>query len=474
MTARVRTGRVAALIFVLVWLSCGWFGSWEWNPNTATRIFATMSVVEDGDATIDQFAGLTIDKAIFGTHVYSDKAPGMSLLAIPAVVVATTASGMTSRDIALSMYDGPSGDFLRLRVRLAAISTSALLTAIGAVTVFLLAVGVGATTGAGVFAAIAFALGTPMWGWSTTIFGHAVTTALIAVALWAVWRGTACPRPDRAMAVAAGSALGAAVIVDYSAVATGGAVGVLALWRLRRFAAADIRTTIVAATIPAIVALAVLVGYNLFAFGTPFRLGYQGVVGFDGMNQGLFGLTYPKPAVLWEIVFGTRRGLVWVAPIAVVGLGGLILLTRAVPTRSLGATGLAGVAIALCYNAAYVYWDGGNSTGPRHLMPAIAYLSLGFAPAWTWRRTTPWRVLLVLILALSVGINLVIASTEIATGGQGAFPLWTDVVPRFLANDLRTIPSEWFRVRPAAGFWIYVVLAAGLSTALVRAVRSPR
>ena len=34
-----------------------------------------------GDARIDEFRDLTIDKAEFGGHVYLDKAPGMTLLA---------------------------------------------------------------------------------------------------------------------------------------------------------------------------------------------------------------------------------------------------------------------------------------------------------------------------------------------------------------------------------------------------------
>ncbi|MBM3928960.1 MAG: hypothetical protein FJ335_10960, partial [Sphingomonadales bacterium] len=444
MTPPVRMGRIAGLIFALVWLSCAWFGSWEWNPNNATRIFATLSIVEEGHARIDRFAGLTIDKATFDDHVYSDKAPGMTLLAIPAVAIATVATDMRSRDIALSMYDGPSSEFLRLRVRLAAASTSAVLTALAAVAVFLLATAVGATPGAGIFAAIAFALGTPMWGWSTTIFGHAATTALLAIALCAVWRGTRDAQPDATLATVAGVALGAAVVIEFSALLTGFAIGALAVWRLRRLPTAEIRRIAIAAAIPALIALAVLAGYNLFAFGTPFRLGYQGVVGFDGMNQGLFGLTYPKPDVIGEVVFGTRRGLLWVAPIAAVGLFGLILLVRAPATRALGVTGLAGVAIALLYNASYVYWDGGNSTGPRHLMPALAYLSAGFAPAWMWARKALWRASLGLALAVSVAINLAIASSEITSGGPGDFPLWSDVFARFLNGDLRTFPSEWF------------------------------
>ena len=67
---------ILIVIGLLVWSSCAWFGSWEGNPNNATRLFAAISLVEDGDATIDEFSGLTIDKATFGGHVYLDKAPG--------------------------------------------------------------------------------------------------------------------------------------------------------------------------------------------------------------------------------------------------------------------------------------------------------------------------------------------------------------------------------------------------------------
>lgn len=62
-----------ALLGALVWLSCIWFGSWEWNANQATRVYAALSIVEQGDATIDEYAPLTIDKARFGAHFYSDK-----------------------------------------------------------------------------------------------------------------------------------------------------------------------------------------------------------------------------------------------------------------------------------------------------------------------------------------------------------------------------------------------------------------
>ena len=53
-----RSRTIPLLLFVLVWLSAGWFGSWEGNPNNATRLFAAIELVEHGDARIDRWAPL--------------------------------------------------------------------------------------------------------------------------------------------------------------------------------------------------------------------------------------------------------------------------------------------------------------------------------------------------------------------------------------------------------------------------------
>ncbi|HEX7655466.1 MAG TPA: hypothetical protein VF404_00570, partial [Sphingomonas sp.] len=93
---RVARARLAALLFVLVWLSGAWFGSDELNPNNATRMFAAISLVEHHDATIDEFGALTIDKADFGGHTYMDKAPGMTLMAVPIVAATNWVTGTSA------------------------------------------------------------------------------------------------------------------------------------------------------------------------------------------------------------------------------------------------------------------------------------------------------------------------------------------------------------------------------------------
>lgn len=453
-------------LFLLVWFSAAWFGSWELNPNNATRLFAAIRMVEDGTATIDPFAPLTVDKAQFGAHAYLDKAPGMTLMAMPAVAMTNAVTGDRADRHMPSAADPGFVDYLKLRTRVAAATGSALLTAIAAVMLFDLALTVTGSIGAALFAALGYALGTPIWGYSTTLLGHAAVAALFVIALAGVARGG-----GRWLAVA-GLALGWAVVVEYQAVLAGSVIGAWALWRHRArprslwpFLAAGL------------IGVMPLFAYNLFAFGTPFRIGYSGVVGFEGMQQGLFGLTVPHIAVLREILIGPTRGLIWVAPVLILAPVGLWQLVEARETRGLALTA-AGVAIvALLVNAAYVYWDGGNATGPRHAMPLAGVAALGLAPVWASLRRAWQRAGLALLLAGSIAINLTIAAAEIFAPPEYRWAWWQAVIRlRFRVGDLRTIPSEWWGWSTWNGLYLWAAVAIPLVAWLVqRAWRlSPR
>ncbi|WP_294236608.1 hypothetical protein [uncultured Sphingomonas sp.] len=453
-------------LFLLVWFSCAWFGSWEFNPNNATRLFAAIRMVENGTATIDPLAPLTIDKAQFGAHAYLDKAPGMTLMALPAVAMTDRVTGDRAERHELSSFDPGFVAYLKLRTRVAAATGSALLTAIAALMLFDLGVRLTGRAGAGLFAALGYALGTPIWGYSTTLLGHASVAALFVIALVGVARGGA-----RWLAVA-GLALGWAVVVEYQAVLAGSVIGLWAVWRHRAEPMALL--PLIAA---GLVGLLPLFAYNLFAFGTVFRIGYSGVVGFEGMNQGLFGLTIPRIAVLREILIGPMRGIVWVAPILILAPIGLWRLAEDRATRGL-ALAAAGVAVvALLVNAAYVYWDGGNATGPRHAMPLAGVLALGLAPLWARARLFWQRGALALLLAGSIAINLTIASAEIFAPPTFRWAWWQAVMQqRFLVGDLRTIPSDWWEWTTWNGLYLWAVVAIPLALWLVqRAWRfSPR
>ncbi|KQN80030.1 hypothetical protein [Sphingomonas sp. Leaf62] len=462
---QLRRDPVAWLIALLVWFSCAWFGSWEFNPNNAVRMFATLSLVEQGDATIDEFAPLTIDKAQFGEHYYSDKAPGMTVLGIPAVALADRASGQRADTFVPAFENSAFNRFLKVRIRLVAATICAVLSALAAMLLYDLVRRISGDIEAGAVAALAYGLGTTVWGWSTTIFGHAPVAALLLIASWAVWRGTG-PARSRGHAVIAGLALGWAVLIEHSALIAGLPVAGFALWRLRDLPRATAIRTVVVALAAGASALVVLLAYNLIAFGTVFRLGYSGVAGFAGMQEGLFGLTYPKPYVLFELVFGERRGMVWVAPILIVAPFGLAMLVRDRATRDLGWLAIAGAVVPFLINASYYYWDGGNATGPRHALPAVGFLCIGIGAFWA--RTTRWsRVAVGALLAGSVTLNMAIASAEITAPQDEPRALLKSVfAARFDPGYLRTVADEWFGYTPWQGLAIWALVAGLLTVAL--------
>lgn len=461
--------RTRLLLFALVWLSCVWFGSWSLNPNNATRMFAGMALVEHGNARIDGFQALTIDKAEFGGHFYMDKAPGMTLLSLPAMALADRIAGPVE-DIPPTIYDARFEHVMTIRLRLAVAMVSAVLAALAALAMHDLGYRLTGNASGALVASLGFALGTPVWGWSTTLFGHAPVAALFVIAVWALWRaaeqGVGGGRTLRFAAIG-GAVLGLAVLIEFEAALAGSAI---ALWGAMRLWRTDRRATMVAALAGLATLLVPFVTYNMIAFGTPFRLGYQGVVGFAGMDQGLFGLTSPKPAVLWKILFGLRRGLLWVAPILIPAAIGLWLLAK--KHRGLALLLAAAALAVLLVNAAYVYWDGGHSTGPRHSVPALGLIAIGLAPFWAGLRYAWERAITGALLLVSVAVNLMVAAANITTPDTYRFPLADPILVDWQAGQLRTLAGDFLGWSPMAGVGMYLATVIVLSLLLMRSQRT--
>lgn len=452
--------RTRLLLFALVWLSCGWFGSWALNPNNATRMYAGMALVERGDARIDDYRALTIDKAEFGGHVYMDKAPGMTLLSLPAMAIADKI-GPPIEYIPPTLYDARFEHLMTIRLRLAVAMVSAVVAGLAALAMHDLGLRLTGSASGALVASLGFALGSPIWGWSTTLFGHAPVAGLFVIAVWALWRAG----EGQAMRFAAigGAALGLAVLIEFEAALAG---SVIAIWGALRLWRADRRAVAAAAAAGLVTLLVPFMTYNMIAFGTPFQLGYQGVVGFAGMDEGLFGLTSPKPIVLLKILIGMRRGLLWVAPVLIPAFVGLWLLAR--KHRGLAVMLAAAALTVLLVNSAYVYWDGGHSTGPRHSVPAIGLIAIGLAPFWASLRFAWERVVTTGLLLVSMVINLMIAAANVTTPDTYRFPLVDPILTTWKAGALRTLPSDflgWTSMAGVGAYLVLVLLLAGLSLA---------
>jgi hypothetical protein len=279
-------------------------------------------------------------------------------------------------------------------------------------------------------------LGTPILPYSTSFYGHVVAGAFLVGAVYLLSRAR---EPSRADALASGACLVAAVGSEY------------------------------------LVAV-----YHSVCFGAPWRTGYSFITlpqFAAGHASGLLGVRGPTLEALWGLSFGGRRGLFYVAPVALVGLVGLVL--AALRGRDPGArVGLACVVALTWFNASYYMWWGGAAAGPRHLVPVMGFLAIGVAFAW---RSLPGRVLVVVLGAVSFANVLVITAVGLEA------PEFDDVLrryawPAFLEGKVARLSGasslglklgfrSWVSLWPL-GLWLVVGQIYVLR--LLRASQAPR
>jgi len=328
--------------------------------------FCLSRAIVAGELTIDKCAGNTIDRSVYGGHYYSNKAPGLSLLAIPAVEVARLPTG--------ARWD-PEADLHLWGVRLLTNGIAFMLC------VFLvgrIAEGIAPRTGAP--ALVAFGLGTLMSAFAATGFDHDLTAALGFAALVLAW----ARRPGLG-----GLAAGAAYMVEYQAAAIVVLVALyVALRGLRPLA------RFVVGAVPGLVVSA---AYSWAAFGRPWRNPHSYLLNrFAGVNEtGVLGVHFPSAHGI-RLVFVGDRGLLVAWPVVAAAAVGLWLLWR----RGFRAEAL----VAALVTAAFVLGDcgygdpyGGLSAGPRYLIPGLPFLALGLGPAFA-----RWRVPTALLTAVSI------------------------------------------------------------------------
>lgn len=413
------------------------------NPNTTSRLGWILNLMQDGDFSLGGYADLTIDKAVYDGHYYSDKAPGLSLIAGPAIAVFT-------RFKSISPEDFGSKAWIMMR-HFATLSTLGLLSAWTAGLIFSDSLKRSGNLSAALYATALFAIGSPIMGWSTLLFGHAAIASLFVIVTIASEQGLMAGRHIVASVVTA-SLLGLAVIIEYTSAIP---VAILALRLVHQINRSDcslrykFKCAWVMMLTGALVITPALI-YNWICFGNPLRVGYGYVAGFNEMKSGFFGIGFPDPNVAFALLFGSYRGAIWICPaIVVMGLAMIYAIQRH-DTRGLAITALLIFAYYLALNSAYAYWNGGFSTGPRHLVPALALPILVIARIWT-DLSKPTKWLAIVLLAQSVMINLAATSVLMLAPSWLENPIFGYILPYFFQNP------EWRSVL-LINLWILSLL----------------
>ena len=395
------------------------------------RLCLTQALVH-GHLSNDVCLTPSFDKALYGGHLYSDKAPGQSVAAIPAVEA-----------LQLRPVDQIHGSDSRLwGVRLL---TSGLAFLLGA---FLVGrIGEGLAPGRGAAALVAFALGTIFAPLAATSFSHVPAATLAFGAFVLAWRR----RP-----LLAGLAAGGALLVEYTTVAVlvvlGVYVAVQGIHVLGRY---------VAGVLPGI---ALLLIYDTLAFGSPWHLSYR-YVAIPQQASGFFGIGLPHLHSTYE-VFAGSGGLLVLSPVLAAAAYGLVLVSR---THRLEATLCAVVVLFfLALDCGYFMPYGGVLLGPRFAVPALPFLALGLAPAFA-RRPRLTGTLAVLSVLPIVGLTIVWTKDPVLHG-----TIWGELVHLpFDGRDsrlMRHMTDTVFTWIAAGSGWGFAVVAVAAAAALALAL----
>jgi hypothetical protein len=431
------------LIFVVAYLYAFPYFDKLRNANEMPRILMTKAMVDRHELMLDHVQGeLTnaTDTSISPRgHVYPNKPPGPSLLAIPAYGVCKLLGWKSLRAVTwafrVTVVTLPSLLFLpifyRFSRRFVADERSRRIML------------------------VAYALGCQALPYALLFMSHALTAIFAGSAfISAVALARHGTRRPRWSAVWVGFACAMAVAMDYQSALPSIVIGLYVLIRARRRVLNTALMTLGALPIATFLAV-----YHKAAYGGVLKTGYSYAVD-TALKNGFMGLVGPTWVSFNNTILLPSNGLLVLAPWAVLAVvGGLAAAFDRRIRHRCGAEALACaiivVADVLMLSSLVPYMSrNGWSVGPRYMtvvMPFVAWLAaIGIAVARRHRVTK--------ILALSA----VVTSVIIFVAGSTTFPHWPDRLRNPLYELVFPLLGRGYAVHSlgtAVGLWgIYAIL----------------
>jgi hypothetical protein len=360
-------------IFLVVTAIAAYFTNRGVLWNADTHVFLTASIVDRGSVFIDPFARYTGDIAFANGHYVADKAPGLSLFAVPFywLIKVTLLHGQPYTAVIAAPINTRIDFYVRY---LLAVVCDAMPTGLIAALLYGVFLRLGASRAWSAALALTYGLGTIARPFASLFFSHQFAACLCFsgfVILLRIRRGELKAR----YALAAGLLLGYSVITEAPT-----AIMLAMMAGYAYFAFREKWRALALLALGTLPALAIELIYNAAAFGSPLGIGYGHLAGPDefkqGQAQGFFGLTYPHLDAIWGTTFSPYRGIFVLSPVLLLAIPGCLYLWRRQAWRAetLVCAAIGGAFFVL--NWSYFAWDGGYSMGPRQVLVCLPFMML--------------------------------------------------------------------------------------------------
>ena len=431
--------RIELTLFLLTLLTFAYFYQAA-DHSTGSRFDLVRSILERGTLWIDGYCGYnTADIVELRSHIYSNKAPGGAFTGLVPWLFITSI---------MRIIFNESDGFWAAATHLGTLFSVSLLSSVLIVLLYRFALRLGAGNTRAVALALVLAFGTILFPYATEFTGEPIS----ALCVFASFYLLVFPEPgdNTYRNLLAGLLAGWSVVCDYPTFVLAAGVGLYAIWKLRDW------RRIAPFAIGAGVCAIILASYNVLAFGSPFFLSYEAYMGaanasrFPEQSVGFAGVTYPRAAVLWDVLLSAERGLYVCNPVLLLAFPGLYYFWR----RSTFRPELLLIAYVIIsfilFNGSYgesiIYWGGGTATGPRHILSAVPFMVL--AMAFLPKR---WAPVLGLLALVSVFVMLMATAIEPHLPYEYDNPLVDFLWPAYLRGDLAYNKGAYYGGGPIAG-----------------------
>ena len=321
------------------------------SANELTRWATAASIVEKGSFDIawtEPLIGPNVDTARVGANLYSNKAPGTAIAAIPFYA-------------ATRIFVGPP-DASNIRV-----TWFAMRLAISTAPLLILAIWL-YRRGADEFGLATLLFATPLFVYSLLFFSH----VFVAVAVYFAFRLLYDDGSGSLLRfLLAGTLSGLAVVSEFPAVFPVAVLGIGILFMERSERVARLGNFILGGSPFAILLLV----YNNSLFGSPLSMSYAHESfpeWAEVASTGVFGIGFPTLSNLYLLLVSPSRGLFFFAPVLAFGVAGFFIAKDRATLRH--RIKIAAVLLTVLVMSGHAAAHGGWAFGPRYLILIVPFL----------------------------------------------------------------------------------------------------